>query len=141
MSASTAASDAPDRLRRRSREALIALAVQYLLGMAANLIGEPEGGFAVAVDWVVIILHMLIAIGLVVIAVRLLLAARQAQLGVRLAVWGLVVIAITFLAGVLTISIGSDWASYVMATGFLVAAALYAGTFLASYRAQVATRG
>lgn len=134
MSASAAMSDAPDRLRRRSREALIALAVQYLLGMAANLIGEPEGGFAVAFDWVVIILHILIAIGLVVIAIRLLLVARQAQLGVRLAVWGLVVIAVTFIAGVLTISIGSDWASYVMATGFLVAAALYAGTFLASYR-------
>lgn len=141
MSGSTAASAAPDRLRARSREALIALAVQYLLGMAANLIGEPEGGLAVAVDWVIIILHMLIAIGLVVIAIRLLVAARQAQLGVRLAVWGLVVIAITFLAGVVTISFGSDWASYAMAAGFLVAAALYAGTFLASYRAGAAVRG
>ena len=56
------------------------------------------------------------------------------RVGERLAVWGLVVMVITFLAGVLAISIGSDWASYVMAAGFLVAAALYAGTFLASYR-------
>jgi len=102
--------------------------------MAANLIGEPEGGFAVAADWVIIILHILIAIGLVVIAVRLLLAARRAQLGQRLAVWGLVVIVVTFLAGVGTMASGSEWASYLMATGFLVAAALYGGTFFASYR-------
>lgn len=141
MSAPTASAGAPERLRRRSREALIALAIQYLLGMAANLIGEPEGGFAVVADWIILILHMLIAIGLVVIAIRLLLVARQAQLGVRLAVWGLVVIAVTFLAGVLTISTGNDWASYVMAAGFLVAAALYAGTFIASYRVEAAARG
>lgn len=102
--------------------------------MAANLIGKPEGGFAVAVDWVVVILHILIAIGLVVIAVRLLLAARRAQLGQRLALWGLVVFVVTFLAGVATMATGSDWASYLMATGFLVAAALYGGTIFASYR-------
>ncbi|NUU05156.1 hypothetical protein [Leifsonia sp. C5G2] len=134
MSAAEASVGAPESLRRRSREALTALALQFLLGMAANLIGEPEGGFAVAADWVIIILHILIAIGLVVIAVRLLLAARRAQLGQRLAVWGLVVIVVTFLAGVGTMASGSEWASYLMATGFLVAAALYGGTFFASYR-------
>lgn len=134
MSASAAPAGSAESLRRRSREALTALAAQFLLGMAANLIGEPEGGFAVAADWVIIILHILIAIGLVVIAVRLLLAARRAQLGQRLAVWGLVVIVVTFLAGVGTMASGSEWASYLMATGFLVAAALYGGTFFASYR-------
>ena len=140
MSAPDAARSS-ENLRRRSLEALIALAVQYLLGMAANLIGEPEGGVALTFDWIVIILHALIAIGLVVIAIRLLLAARRAAVGVRLAVWGLVVIVVTFAAGVITISFGSDWASYVMACGFLVAAALYAGTFIASYRAEVPARG
>ncbi|SEA42484.1 hypothetical protein [Leifsonia sp. 21MFCrub1.1] len=133
MSASAAVSPAA-HLRRRSREALAALAVQYLLGMAANLIGEPDSTFLRVVDAIIIILHVLIAIGLVVVSVRVLLAARAAGVGERLAVWGLVVMVISFLAGVLTISIGSDWASYVMAAGFLVAAALYAGTFLASYR-------
>jgi hypothetical protein len=28
---------------------------------------------------------------------------------------------------------GNEWASYLMAVGFLVAAALYGGTFFASY--------
>ena len=136
MSESAAPSAAPsptDALRRRSREALSALALQFLLGMAANLIGEPKGTFAIVVDTIIVILHILVAIGLVVVSIRLLLAARAAGVGQRLAVWGLVVIGITFLAGVGTIASGSEWASYVMAVGFLVAAALYGGTFFASY--------
>jgi heme A synthase len=134
-SAPRAAASPAENLRRRSREALSALAVMFLLGMAANLIGEPEGTFVIVVDTIIIILHILIAIGLVVVAIRLLLAARKAALGERAALWGLVVIIITFLAGVLTVSTGSDWASYLMAVGFLVAAALYGATFFASYRA------
>ncbi|WP_374008212.1 hypothetical protein [Leifsonia sp. LS-T14] len=134
MSASVTAPGSLESLRRRSREALTALAVQFLLGMAANLIGEPEGTFVVVVDTIIVILHILVAIGLVVIAVRALLAARAAGVGQRLASWGLVVIIVTFLAGVGTMITGNDWASYVMATGFLVAAALYGGTFFASYR-------
>ncbi|MGO4592314.1 hypothetical protein AB4Z18_00700 [Leifsonia sp. 2TAF2] len=138
MSAPAAAVSPAANLRRRSREALAALAVQYLLGMAANLIGEPESTFVIVVDTIIVILHILIAIGLVVVSIRVLLAARAADVGQRLALWGLIVIVVTFLAGVLTISFGSDWASYVMAAGFLVAAALYAGTFLASYRPETA---
>ena len=134
MSASAAAVDPSVSLRRRSREALTALAVQFLLGMAANLIGEPESTFVIVVDTIIVILHILIAIGLVVVAIRVLLAARKAELGQSLALWGLVVIIVTFLAGVGTMITGNDWASYVMAAGFLVAAALYGGTFFASYR-------
>jgi hypothetical protein len=121
-------------LRRRSREALYALALQFLLGMAANLIGEPDETFAIVFDTIIIILHILIAIGLVAISVRVLLAARSAGLGQRLALWGLVVIVVTFLAGVGTMVTQSDWASYLMALGFLIAAAIYGATFFASYR-------
>ncbi|MGN7797409.1 hypothetical protein [Leifsonia sp. 22587] len=139
MSASaTAVSPAATNLLRRSREALVALAVQYLLGMAANLIGEPDSALVGVIDTIIVILHVLVAVGLIVVAIRALLAARAAGVGQRLALWALVVIVLTFLAGVLTITLGSDWASYAMATGFLVAAALYAGTFLASYRAEPA---
>ena len=68
MSTAAAAVSPAESLRRRSREALSALAVQFLLGMAANLIGEPEGTFAIVVDTIIVILHILVAIGLVVIA-------------------------------------------------------------------------
>lgn len=138
MSASAAAVGAPETLRRRSREALSTLAVMFLLGMAANLIGEPEGTFAIVADTIIIILHILIAIALVVISVRVLLVARKAALGERVALWGLVVVIVTFLAGVLTVITQSEWASYLMAVGFLVAAALYGATFFASYRAAAA---
>jgi hypothetical protein len=132
--ASAAAPGAPEALRRRSREALTALAVQFLLGMAANLIGEPEGTFATVADTVIVILHILVAIGLIIVGVRVLLVARKASLGERAALWGLIVIIVTFLAGVLTMVTGNEWASYLMAVGFLVAAALYGATFFASYR-------
>jgi hypothetical protein len=139
MSASAASAASPaESLRRRSREALSALAVMFLLGMAMNLIGEPTGTFAIVVDTIFTILHILIAIGLVVVAVRALLVARKAGLAQRLALWGLIVIIVTFLAGVGTIISGSEWASYVMSVGFLAAVAIYGGTFFASYRATPA---
>ncbi len=137
MSASATAVSAPENLRRRSREALFALGAQFLLGMAVNLIGEPSGTFANVVDTIFLILHILIAIGLVAVSVRLLLAARKAALGQRLALWGLVVIIVTFLAGVGAVISGNEWASYVMAAGFLAAAALYGATYLASFRAEL----
>jgi protein-S-isoprenylcysteine O-methyltransferase Ste14 len=133
MSAPAAGPTPAEALRRRSREALSALALQFLLGMAANLIGEPKGTFAIVVDTIIVILHIIVAIGLVVVSIRVLLAARAAGVGQRLAVWGIVVIVITFLAGVGTMVTGNEWASYLMAVGFLVAAALYGGTFFASY--------
>ena len=122
MSAPATAVSPPRAFAGRSREALSALAVLFLLGMAVNLIGEPSGTFGIVVDTIFIILHILIAIGLVVIGVRALLAARKAQLGQRAALWGLIVIIVTFLAGVGTMISGSDWASYIMSVGFLVAA-------------------
>jgi hypothetical protein len=133
MSAPAAGPTPAEALRRRSREALSALALQFLLGMAANLIGEPKGTFAIVVDTIIVILHIVVAIGLVVVSIRVLLAARAAGVGQRLALWGIVVIVITFLAGIGTMATGNEWASYLMAVGFLVAAALYGGTFFASY--------
>ena len=140
MSEPAAGPTPAEALRRRSREALSALALQFLLGMAANLIGEPKGTFAIVVDTIIVILHIVVAIGLVVVSIRVLLAARAAGADQRLAVWGIVVIVITLLAGVGTMVTGNEWASYVMAVGFLVAAALYGGTFFASYDLSRASR-
>lgn len=129
---------AAESLRRRSREALSALAAMFLLGMGVNLIGEPTGTFATVSYAIILILHLLIAIGLVAVSVRLLLAARKAALGERAALWGLIVVIVTFVAGVITVATKNDWASYVMSVGFLVAVALYGATFFASYRAGAA---
>jgi hypothetical protein len=137
MSTATVTPTLPDTLRRRSREALYALSVQFLLGMAVNLIGEPNNSVAGVVDTILISLHILVGIGIIVVAVRLLLTARKAGLGQREALWALVILALAFLAGVGTMIMGSEWLSYLMAVGFLVGAALYVRTYVIGTRASM----
>jgi hypothetical protein len=133
----------PEGLVRRSREALSALGLQFLLGMAANLIGAPEEntGAGVVVAGIVLALHALVGIGLIVVAVRTWSAARAAAVSVRTALWAFVVIILTFLAGVGTMLTGNDWLSFLMSVGFVAAAALYVGvgaSALVRSRASVA---
>jgi hypothetical protein len=135
MSTSPDTVSLPEKLRSRSREALFALAFQFLLGMAANLIGEPANSVAAVVGTIVISLHILVGIGIIVVAVRLLLSARKAGLGQREALWALVILAVTFLAGVGTMIMGSEWLSYLMSAGFLAGAALYVRTYVIGIRA------
>lgn len=128
MSTQTQRSSA-EKLTRRSREALYALGLQFLLGMAANLIGSPEenSGAGTAVAGIVLGLHALVGIGLIVVSVRVWMAARAERAGVRSALWAFIVIILTFLAGVGTMMTGSGWLSFLMSVGFVVAAALYVG--------------
>ena len=130
------------RLQRTSREALTALGVQFLLGMGANLIrpagGNPDGSRVIAS--VVLGLHVLVAVGLIVVAVRVLLAARSERIGHRPALAALVVTVATFLFGVGTVLTGSGWLSFLMAAGFLADAALYVGTYTLGSRARASIR-
>lgn len=114
-------------LVRRSREALSTLAVQFLLGMGANLIGSPEenDGGARVVAGIILGLHALVGIGVIVVAVRVWLAARREGVAQTAALWAFIVIILTFLVGVGTMFTGSGWMSFLMALGFVVAAALY----------------
>ncbi|SEH66798.1 MULTISPECIES: hypothetical protein [unclassified Leifsonia] len=114
-------------LVRRSREALSTLAVQFLLGMGANLIGSPEenAGGARVVAGIILGLHALVGIGVIVVAVRVWLAARREGVAQTAALWAFIVIILTFLVGVGTMFTGSGWMSFLMALGFVVAAALY----------------
>ncbi|MEA5457093.1 hypothetical protein SPF06_20420 [Sinomonas sp. JGH33] len=131
----------PDKLLRRSREALSALAVMFVLGMGANLIGSPEDNNdgARVVAGVVLGLHALVGIGVVVVAVRVWLAARRLGVGARPALWALVVLTVTFLVGVATMLTGNGWLSFLMALGFLVGATLYVQlSAVASRAARVA---
>ncbi|NNC12186.1 hypothetical protein HII28_09890 [Planctomonas sp. JC2975] len=135
MSANVSPADA---LVGRSREALSALALQFLLGMGANLVGSPEenhgGGEVVAV--ILLSLHGLVGIGLIVVAVRAWTAARRHHLAERTALWAFIVIILTFLAGVGTMITDSGWLSFAMSVGFVVAAALYIGVGAAALTRQ-----
>lgn len=114
-------------LVRRSREALSALAVQFLLGMGANLIGSPEEneGAARVFAGILVGLHGLVGLGLVIVAVRVWLVARRSGVAGNAALWAFIVIILTFLAGIGTLFTGNDWLSFAMSVGFVAAAALY----------------
>lgn len=133
----TPATPQPHKLLRRSREALATLAVQFLLGMGANLVGTPQdntdGGRVVAAS--LLGLHILIGVGVVVVAIRLWMVARDEGLGERLALWALVVLAVTFLIGIGTMLTDSGWLSFLMALGWLVGVGLYIQTFVLGSRA------
>lgn len=130
--------DIGGELLKRVRAQLGMLSVQFLLGMAVNLLGEPEGGLAKAAKGILLLLHVVVAVGLIVNASltmraalklggKILRTARVATAGVGIAVVG----------GILTMTgPGNDWWSYVMAIGFLLAFAyngfLYMQVLLAS---------
>jgi heme A synthase len=118
-----------DRLLRRSREALSALAVEFLLGMIVNLLPD-DGPAARVLHPIVLGLHVLVGIGVVVVAVRLLIVARREAIAARAAAWALVVVAATFAAGVLTVLLRSELLSFLMAAGFLASTLMYVRTLL-----------
>lgn len=133
----------PHKLLRRSREALATLGVQFLLGMGTNLVGTPQdntdGGRIVAAS--LLGLHILIGVGVVVVAIRLWMVARDAELGERPALWALVVLAVTFLIGIGTMLMDSGWLSFLMALGWLVGVGLYVQTFMLGARATANSSG
>ncbi|WP_158866804.1 hypothetical protein [Leifsonia sp. AG29] len=123
----SALTESAEGLTRRAREALGTLAAQFLLGIGANLVGTPEEnpGAAGVVAGILLGLHALVGIGLVVVAVRVWLATRRAGIAHRAGLWALIVILLTFVAGVVTMFTDSGWASFLMSVGFVAAAALY----------------
>ncbi|WP_052226251.1 hypothetical protein [Microbacterium mangrovi] len=116
-----------EALVRRSREALGALGAQFLLGMGANLVGTPQenSGGAQVVAGILLGLHALVGIGLIIVSVRVWLVARRVGVAQRAALWGFIVIILTFLAGVGTMITDSGWLSFAMSVGFVADAALY----------------
>ena len=129
-----------ERLRTRLRGMLAMLALVFLLGMGANLIGAPDenNGVGRIVSIVLVALHALLAIGIVATAIRVMPAARDSGIGRREAMIGLVTVIITFLAGIGTVLTGSGWLSFIMAAGFLVAAGAYVIAAIAASRSGAA---
>lgn len=116
------------KLAETAQHIIIVLAIQFLLGMAVNLIGLPDeaGGGAKVATSIFLVLHVVIAVGLVTGTVIALKLARKLGGGLaRLTGRAVAAIGITFAAGVLTLITGNNWWSYLMAAGFVGSLLLY----------------
>jgi len=133
------------KLRGQSFGLLIMLAVQFALGMALNLFvklpkahpGQTGGYFARTVHgfgWaitngggIVLILHVIVAIGLLLASLALLARAiaSQSRSWTVAGLIGFLGIVAALTNGLAFIGYNSDITSYVMAMGFIVAAVSY----------------
>jgi hypothetical protein len=126
-------------LKSNARGQLLMLLVQFLAGMAVNLIGMPSEtrGFPRFATSVLLALHVLVAIGLLVGAIRAIPQCSRIEApATGLAWWGLTAVVVTFAAGVLTLtmSTGTGWWSYVMAAGAAGSLLVYGLLYLRSIR-------
>jgi hypothetical protein len=123
------------KLAHSAQHIVLMLTVQFLLGMAVNLIGLPDetGGGAKAATTVFLALHVLIAVGLVIGAIMALNAAKSLSPALRrLTEYATAGISVTFVAGVLTMITDNNWWSYLMAGGFIVTLLMYGSIYVQS---------
>lgn len=116
--------------RLYSRHQVMGLAVQFLLGMAVNLLGLPSQatGAAHTASNVFLVAHIVVAAGLIASAFMVVRSAARAGSQWRgPAIWGAAAIVVTVGAGVLTLSTKSNWWSYAMAVGFIASLLIYGG--------------
>lgn len=113
-------------LRRSALRQIELLTVQFVLGMGANFIGSGVKGFAKFAGTTVVVLHIAIAITLLILAITTaVVAVKVSRSAKRTAYLAAGTVAVTFNAGLLTLLTGSNWWSFVMATGFMAALLLY----------------
>ena len=110
----------PQRFRRRVFSQLWMLALQFLLGMLLNLLGEEATGTNHIIYVNVLIIHILNAIGLVEGGIYIALKEQS-----KLSWWATVALVIAFLGGILRVLTHQDMWSFVMACGFLGASWLH----------------
>ncbi len=114
------------------------LIIQFLLGMAVNLIGLPNevSGGVRTFDQILLGLHVLAAVGLIINAVMIARwAGGQSPSIIKLARGSAAAIGLATIFGVLTLS--GHWSnlwSYGMAVSFIAAFALYGRLFSESNR-------
>lgn len=128
-----------ESLKSNARGQLSMLLAQFLAGIAVNLIGMPSetSGFPRIATSILLGIHILVAIGLVVGAIRAIpQCARIEPPAAGLAWWGLIAVVITFAAGVLTLAVhvGTGWFSYVMAAGATGSLIVYGLLYLRAIR-------
>lgn len=120
----------PQKFRRRVFSQLWMLALQFVLGMGLNVIGREASGVKHTIYVVVLVVHILNAIGLVEGGIFIGLKAPS-----RLAWWTTAALTIALGAGILTARTGSDVWSFVMACAFLISAWLYVMLYVQADRA------
>ena len=120
-------------LRHLARHQITGLAIQFLLGMAVNLLGLPSQarGTAHTATTVFLAAHVLITLGLLAGAVMIVGASARSQAPSRqLAIGGAIAIAATTAAGILTMLTKNNWWSYTMALGFIASLLIYGGLLI-----------
>lgn len=128
--------------RHLSRHQIMGLAVQFLLGMAVDLLGLPAQttGAAHAATLAFLGAHIVVSAGMLAGAFMIVrAAARAGDRWRRLAIWGGAAMVVTVAAGVLTLITSSNWWSYAMAAGFIASLLIY-GTILVRAGAPPAPR-
>ena len=121
------------KLGRRARAQLVMLIAQFLLGMGVNLIGQPSEttGAAKVVTTAALAGHVAVAVGLIVGAILTVRLAAAVGAQLRTQSWiGLALVAITIAAGVLTMTLNSNWWSYLMAVGFVALLIVYGSLYV-----------
>lgn len=120
---------APRKFRQRIFSQLWMLALQFMLGMMLNLIGSEAVGVKHTMYLVILVLHILNALGLVEGAIYVALKQRS-----RLAWWAAITVSIASCGGVLTMLTTQDIWSFIMACGFLISAWLYVALYIRADR-------
>lgn len=105
------------------------LALQFILGMLLNLVGSGASGFKHTAYDIVLVVHILNAIGLLEGGIYIALKAPS-----KLTWWTAAIIAVTLSSGMLTWLTGSDLWSFTMAIGFLASSWLYMLLYIRAVR-------
>lgn len=126
------------KLQKNTKGIIMMLALQFLVGMAVNLIGMPEetSGNSKLATTAFLMLHVLIGIGLLISAAMAVKASHASDAATRhLVRYGAITIGVTFVFGGLTAMTGNNWWSYLMSAGFMGSLLLY-GKVLFNSRQQ-----
>lgn len=110
-----------------ARRLVTGLAIQFLLGMAVNLLGLPAQatGAARTASAVFLAAHILIALGLISGAAMIIRVTAGIRRERQWAIWGAAAITTAIATGILTVLTSSNWWSYGMAAAFIASLLIY----------------